>query len=120
MSSADKLKRFFKRAELHINSECDEKIFQDVLNAQQKTIKSRPVQPVNIGRIFMKSTLIKFAAAAIVIIACMAGFTMFKQTSSIALANVLTQIENIDAYMNKLYVYGHMYMDLYNTTKLIW
>ena len=104
MSSADKLKRFFKKAELSINPESDEKIFQDVLNAQQKTIKSRPVQSVNIGRIFMKSTLIKFAAVAIVIIACMAGFTMFKQTSSIALANVLTQIENIDAYMNKLYV----------------
>lgn len=99
MSSADKLKSFFKKAELHINSDSDEKIFQDVFGAHQKTIKSETAQPVHIERIIIKSHLTKIAAAAVVIIACMAGLMMFKQTSRIALANVLTQIKKFDAYM---------------------
>lgn len=95
MNSADKLKRFFQKAELGINSEGDEKIFQDVFNAQQKSIKSKPAQPVHIGRILMKSHLTKIAAAAIVIIACMAGLMMFNKTSNIAFADVQARIKQI-------------------------
>ena len=98
MNSADKIKQFFKDAELSINSDVDEKIFQDVLQARKKTKEHTPAQPVKIWRLIMKNSLTKFAAAAAVLIACMAGLTMINTTSSVALANVLTLIEQISAY----------------------
>ncbi|MBN1972302.1 MAG: hypothetical protein JW787_01585 [Sedimentisphaerales bacterium] len=98
MNSADKLKQFFKKAELHINPESDEKIFQDVFDAQQKTIKSKPVQSINIWKTIMKSQISKMAAAAVVIIACVAVLTLINTTSGIVLANVLTQIKKINSY----------------------
>jgi outer membrane lipoprotein-sorting protein len=104
MNSADKIKLFFKKAELSINSDTDEEIFQDVLQAQQKTIKQKPARPANIGRIIMKSHLTKFAAAAIIIIALIAGITMFNKTSSFALADVLEHIKQVNAvfYQQKM------------------
>ncbi len=98
MNSADKLKRFFKKAELSINSDTDEKIFQDVFQAQQKTIKQKPAQPAKIGKIIMKSPITKLAVATVVFIVCVTGLTMFNKTSGVVLANVLTQIEKISAY----------------------
>ena len=98
MNSADKLKRFFKKAELGINSDTDEEIFHDVLEAHKQTIKQKPAQPANIGRIIMKSPISKIAVAVVVIIAFITGLTMFNETSGAALANVLTQIEKISAY----------------------
>ena len=104
MSSADKLKRFFKRAELHINSEGDEKIFQDVYNAQQKTIKSKTTQSVSIGRIIANSKLTKLASAALVMIGAIVGIAIVNSTTSIALGDVLRQIEKSNALMFKVYM----------------
>ena len=104
MSSADKLKRFFKTAELHINSEGDEKIFQDVYNAQQKTIKSKTTQSVSIGRIIANSKLTKLASAALVMIGAIVGIAIVNSTTSIALGDVLRQIEKSNALMFKVYM----------------
>ena len=91
MSFTDKLKRFFKKAELSINSDTDEKIFQDVLQAQQKTIKQKPAQPVNIWRIIMKSPISKLAAVAIIIVALLISFQF--SNSGVAWGAVLEQVE---------------------------
>ena len=98
MNSADKIKKLFKDAELSINPDSDEKIFQDVLQARQKTKENTPAQPVHIWRLIMKNSLTKFSAAAVVLIACIAGLTMINTTSSVALANVLSLIEQFSAY----------------------
>ena len=98
MNSADKIKKLFKDAELSINSDADEKIFQDVFQARQKTKENTPAQPVHIWRLIMKNSLTKFSAAAVVLIACIAGLTMINTTSSVALANVLSLIEQFSAY----------------------
>jgi hypothetical protein len=98
MNSADKIKKLFKDAELSINSDADEKIFQDVFEARQKAKEKTPAQPVNIWRLIMKNSLTKFAAAAVVLIACMAGLTMINTTSNVALADVLEHIKQAKAF----------------------
>ena len=105
MSSADKLRRFFKKAELNINSEADEKIFQDVFQAHRNTIKSKSAQPVNIGRIIMKSHLTKIAAAIIVMSSILVGITLLNTTSNTAIAQVLAQLEEINAYKYHLKIH---------------
>jgi len=104
MSSADKLKHFFKNTELSINPDSDEKIFQDVFDAQQKTLKNKPAQPVNLGRIIMESKLTKLASAALIIIAVIAGVTMVNRTTNVVLGDVLEQIRQVNAvfYQQKM------------------
>ncbi len=85
MKSADKIKRFFEKAELNVNSNADEQVFKDVLQAQQKTTKKLSAMP-EIWRITMKSPIVKLAVAALLVIACLTGIFMFKETSSAAWA----------------------------------
>ena len=96
MSSTDKLKRFFKKSELCINSDTDKKIFQDVLQAQQKTIKQKPAQPENIGRLIMKSQIVKLAASAVFIVLVVLGLLEFIGTgksSGIVWADVVKKVQ---------------------------
>jgi hypothetical protein len=74
MNSADKIKKIFKNAELSINPDADEKVFNDVL-AQQKITKNLPVIP-EIWRITMKSPIIKIAAATVVIATVLIGISL--------------------------------------------
>ena len=39
MNSADKIKRLFEKAELSVDPDADEKVFQDIFQAQQKITK---------------------------------------------------------------------------------
>jgi outer membrane lipoprotein-sorting protein len=97
MKSAERIKQFFKDAELGINTDTDEKVFSDVLQAQQNNVKNKPDVPDR-WRIIMKSPLVKFAIAAVLIIACLIGMFFWKGTSSgIALADVLARIEQVKA-----------------------
>ncbi|MBN1360716.1 MAG: hypothetical protein JW993_09000, partial [Sedimentisphaerales bacterium] len=51
-------------------------------------------------RMTMKNPMTKFAAAAIVVLACLIGTFLWKGTGSgIALADVLTRLEQVTAYM---------------------
>jgi outer membrane lipoprotein-sorting protein len=65
---------------------------------------SAPTRPLNIGRTIMKSPIIKLAAAAAVIILIGAAITSLWQGggSGVVLADVLTQIEQVKAYMYKM------------------
>ena len=102
MKSADNLKRLFKDAELSINPDTDERVFEDVLQAQQDTQKNLPAVPESIWRITMKSPITKLATAAIVAIACLIGLSLWKGTESgIALADVLARVEQVKAFSFK-------------------
>ncbi len=85
MKPADEIRQFFKNAELGINSDADERIFEDVLGAQQETTENVPAVP-EIWRIIMKSPLTKIAAAAVLIVVCLIGVLMFNRTSGVAWA----------------------------------
>jgi outer membrane lipoprotein-sorting protein len=102
MSSADEIKRLFKEAELNVNPDADEKVFEDIQIARHENEVNPPAVPVGIGRILMKSPIIKIAVAAVVIIACLTGVFMFNRTSGVALADVLNRIEQISVYMYQM------------------
>jgi hypothetical protein len=103
MKSADNLKRLFKDAELSINPDTDERVFEDVLQAQQDTQKNLPAAPESIWRITMKSPITKLATAAIVAIACLIGLSLWRGTESgIALADVLARVEQAKAFRFQL------------------
>ena len=96
MKSADKIKQFFKNAELGIHSETDEQVFADVLRARQKIKENVPAVPDNIWRIIMKNPLAKLAAAVLVI-ACVTGVFIFNRTSGVAWA-IEQSIEAVSQY----------------------
>ena len=82
----------------------DERIINDALHVHEKIKKNQPagLQP-NIGRTIMKSPITKLAAAAAIVLIG-AVITSFWQGggSGVAMAEVLTQIEQVKAYMYKM------------------
>jgi len=56
-------------------------------------------RPINIWNIIMKNTMTKLAVAAVVVIACLTGLSLWKNTGSgIALADVLARVEQVKTY----------------------
>jgi hypothetical protein len=81
-----------------------DRILHDVLAAQKESRKigSALAKP-NIRSIIMKSPITKLATAAIVAIACLIGLSLWRGTESgIALADVLTRIEQVKGYMYQM------------------
>jgi outer membrane lipoprotein-sorting protein len=102
MNPADDIRRLFKKAELSIQPDADEQVFQDVLRARQKT-KENSTLRWSRWRMTMRNPITKLAAAAIIAVACIAGIVVWTGTGSgIALANVLAQVQQITAYMYQM------------------
>ncbi|MBN2271368.1 MAG: hypothetical protein JXN61_12185 [Sedimentisphaerales bacterium] len=58
--------------------------------------------PLGMRSIIMRSPIVKLSAAAVAVIACLIGLSLWKGTESgIALADVLARIEQVDAYRYK-------------------
>jgi len=68
MKPADEIRRLFKNAELGVDPDADEKVFEDVFDAHKETIEDTPAMP-EIWRIIMKSPLTRISAAAVVVLA---------------------------------------------------
>jgi hypothetical protein len=81
----------------------DERVLADVLSAYKKPTTSKPAPAgTNIGRIIMKSPLAKLVVAAVVLIACVIGLSLWRTTGSgIALADVLARVEQVKAVRYK-------------------
>ncbi len=67
MKPADEIRQLFKKAELGVNPDADEKVFEDVFGAHKETTKNVPAMP-EIWRIIMKSRKAQFTAAAVVVL----------------------------------------------------
>lgn len=103
MTSAGDIKRYFQKSTLRTNLERHEAIFEKVLCAHNRSIKTEPVSyRLDIRSIIMKNPITKLVIAAVVIIACITGVFMFTGTSGIALAEVLEKIERVMAYRCKM------------------
>lgn len=79
----------------------DEKLIENVMNRINATPISGPsIGPAqNIWRTIMKSPITKLTAAAVITIVCSTGLILWRATGSgIALADVLTRIEQISGY----------------------
>ena len=99
MRSADDIRRLFKNAELRIHPDADERVFEDVLQARRHPMEDQPATPDSTWRTIMRSPLTKLAAAAVVVIACLIGLSLWRTTGSgIALADVLARIEKVKAF----------------------
>jgi hypothetical protein len=100
MKSADDIKRYFRKSTLSTNPEKHEEIFEKIICAQGQSGKTEPVSyRPNIGRIIMRNPIVKLVIAAVIIIACTTGYVIWTGTGSgIALADVLTRIEQVTGY----------------------
>ncbi|MCP4613965.1 MAG: SUMF1/EgtB/PvdO family nonheme iron enzyme [Planctomycetes bacterium] len=67
MKPADEIRQLFKNAELGINPDADEMVFEDVFSAHKETTENTPAMP-DIWRIIMKSRKAQFTAAAVVVL----------------------------------------------------
>lgn len=67
MKPADEIKQLFKSAELGVDPNADEKVFQDVFGAHKETTENSPALP-EIWRIIMKSRKAQFSAVAMVVL----------------------------------------------------
>jgi hypothetical protein len=106
MKSADDIRRLFKNAELRIHPDADERMFEDVLQARRHPMEDQPATPDSTWRKIMRSPLTKLAAAAVVVIACLIGLSLWRTTGSgIALADVLARVEQVKAYGFKRALY---------------
>jgi hypothetical protein len=82
----------------------DETLIENVMSRiDAKTAADSSVSPAqNIWRAIMKSPITKIAAAAVIIIACVVGISLWRTTGSgIALADVLARFEQVKAFRFK-------------------
>lgn len=104
MQPADDIRQLFEKARLGIRPERDERVFEDMLQAQEEAKSTlgpppRAAAPQEKWRIIMKSPLSKLAVAAAIIVAgVIASFMWTGTQSSVALADVLTQIQQVSVY----------------------
>ena len=99
MQPADDIRNVFKQAELGVNEQPDEQVFEQMLHAQQESLRSRQAAQ-NKWRIIMKNPITKMSVAAVVIVGCFLGYLLLQGTDSgIALGDVLDQMNRIKVYM---------------------
>ena len=102
MRSAENIEKLVKNLELDIdtNARTDQAVLSELLDAQKKSMKQQPAFALpTVRRFIMKSPLVKISVAAIVIIACVIGLSLWRTTGSgIALADVLARMEQVNAY----------------------
>jgi hypothetical protein len=112
MRPADNINDLIKKLKLKASADLDKRVHNNISKALAESDKhvlseveeteSVVIQP-NIGRTIMKNPITKLAAAAAIIITCVIGLSLWRTTSSgIALADVLTSIEQATCYMYQL------------------
>lgn len=99
MKSADDIRKIWLKSKLSTNPDKHEAIFEKIRNAyEQARTNELALHRFNIWRNIMKKPIAKLAVAAVLVIVCLTGITIFNRTSSIALADVLSHIEQIGTY----------------------
>jgi hypothetical protein len=106
MKPADEIRQLFKSAELGINPDADEKVFEDVFGAHRETTEKAPAMP-EIWRIIMKSRKAQFTAAVVVVL--IAYLCLQIPKSIVAPAYALG--DTIEAYRSV----RHLYVKAFNT-----
>src|SRR4030042_520990 len=103
MRSADEIENVVKKMSFKAGPEMDKDLWAETSKAQNEFHETTlaPSQH-SIGRTIMKSPLTKIAIAAVVIIACLIGLSLWRTTGSgIALADVLARMEQVKAFRSQ-------------------
>jgi hypothetical protein len=99
MRPAENIEQMIKKLNDSTSAEMDERVLKDVLHALDESEKKSVPTRSDIWRIIMKSPITKLATAAVVIIACVIGLSLWRTTGSgIALADVLARIEQVKVF----------------------
>jgi hypothetical protein len=96
MKPADDIRKFFESAGLRTRPEVHEQIFADVLRAHQRMMTDSPALPET-GRRIMRHPITRYGIAAVLVVAAVVGFTMFRHTGNAAWA-IEQSIEALDRY----------------------
>jgi outer membrane lipoprotein-sorting protein len=96
MKPAADIERLLQNAELTTNPQTHEKVFQDLLDAQQGTDAHSPAQP-EIWRFVMRHPMTKYGVAALIVLAAIVGLSLFKDTGNVAWA-IEQSIEAVSKY----------------------
>jgi len=100
MKSADEIKRLFHSAAVQTNAAPDGAVFQTLKTAYTRTVEHKAAQrEPSIWRFVVRNPSVKLAVAAVIVIACVIGLSLWRTTGSgIALADVLARMEQVKAY----------------------
>jgi hypothetical protein len=103
MSPSESIEKLIKKLRYQAKAETQERILGNVLQALDTLEMQKPgAAAPNIRSIIMKSPITKLAAAAVIILAILAGLPFLNNGgSSITLAGVLEKVEQTRAYMYK-------------------
>jgi len=98
MRLADNIRKSFKRLHVHTSSGLDERIYDEISRASVETneYKQAKQEPI-LWRTIMKSGITKLAAAAVIVVAVLAGIHQFGGSidgTTVAWAKVIEIIEN--------------------------
>jgi hypothetical protein len=107
MKPAEKIEKLIKRLHFKASAEMHERTLNDAVEAQAKSNKRKSAKPEpSIGRTIMKSKITKFAAAATIIIAVIAGLHYYVSpigVTSVAWGELVERLERShDEYMKEL------------------
>jgi len=99
MKSADEIKRLFNSAAVQTNATPDDAVFETLKTAYTRTVEHKSAQrELSMWRFVMKNPSVKLAIAAVIVIACLIGLSLWRTTGSgIALADVLARVERVKA-----------------------
>jgi len=86
-----------------VASPFEDEVMNRIIREQSVGLKSaaQAGMGLRIRRLIMRDPMIRVAAAAIVIVACVVGAMIWTGTESVALAEVLARVEQIQAYVYK-------------------
>jgi len=103
MKSAEDIRKYFQKSTLSTSPDRHEAVFEEIQRAQNQSRANAPaLSGLNPRSKIMKSPITKLAAAAVIIIACVVGLSLWKTTGSgIALGDVLARIEQVKAFRSQ-------------------
>ncbi|MHC4443498.1 MAG: hypothetical protein ACYTF1_02570 [Planctomycetota bacterium] len=102
MKPVDDIERLVEKIDVIPGAEMNQRTLNDIFEAQEKTERAMPadLQP-DIWRIVMQSKFVKYAAAAVIIIAILIGINHLgdsKHGANIAWGQVIQRIANVDYF----------------------
>jgi len=82
-------------------SDLEDQVMNRIIREQNVRLKSaaQASAGLRLRRLLMKSPMTRIAAAAVVVVSCVLAFSMWRDTGSIVLADVLAKVEQIQAYL---------------------
>ncbi len=109
MNPEEKIKELIGKSDVATDAQTDNRILAGASEHLEKLKQKSILSQSNMWITIMKNPVVKFAAVAVTIIACVIGLSLWRNTGSgIALADVLAQIEQVKAvkYETTFKVFG--------------